>query len=75
MKEASYYGHRNNLKTCQISELQSALDERTQEAKHLNELVIRMEQQPSQDEALKVQIADLKSELATSEGNHLGKYS
>ena len=44
------------------------MDERTREANHLNELVLRMEQQPSQDEALKVQIADLKVELSNAEG-------
>lgn len=52
----------------QISDLESALEERTKEATHLNQLVAKMEQSPSQDESLKVQIADLRTELEKAGG-------
>ncbi len=52
-----------------ISGLQEALEERTREAAHLNELVVRMEASATNDEVVKTQIEDLRNELANAEGN------
>lgn len=52
-----------------IIELEEALDIKTNEANHLNDLVAKMEATPGQDEMNKVQIADLKVELSKAEEN------
>ena len=54
------------MKKC-ISGLEESLDVKTREAEHLQNLVSQMEATPGQDEMNKVQIADLKAELAKSE--------
>ena len=51
----------------EIALLKEKLDEKTREAEHLAGLVATMEAQPGQDEKQKVQIADLKEELAKSQ--------
>lgn len=58
----------NRLKKV-IIELEEALDIKTNEANHLNDLVAKMEATPGQDEMNKVQIADLKVELSKAEEN------
>ena len=50
-----------------ISGLEESLDIKTKEVEHLQSLVTKMEATPGQDEKNKVQIADLKVELAKSE--------
>ena len=50
-----------------ITGLEESLDIKTKEAEHLQSLVTKMEATPGQDEMNKVQIADLKVELAKSE--------
>ena len=50
-----------------ITGLEESLDIKTKEAEHLQSLVTKMEATPGQDEMNKVQIADLKGELAKSE--------
>ena len=47
--------------------LEESLANKTQEAQHLSELVTKMESSSSSDEMNKVQIADLKAELAKAE--------
>ena len=44
------------------------VEERTKEANHLLELVEKMEASGNQSEMIKVQMQDLKTELATAEG-------
>ena len=53
----------------QIAQLKEELEARTGEVDHLQKLVEKMESTPNQDEMMKVQIADLKSELAHAEGS------
>ena len=48
--------------------LEETCDARTQEANHMKTLVSQMEAAAGQDEQSKVQIADLKAELAKAEG-------
>ena len=50
-----------------ITGLEENLDIKTKEAEHLQSLVAKMEATPGQDEMNKVQISDLKVELAKSE--------
>ena len=50
-----------------IITLEESLANKTQEAQHLSELVAKMESSSSSDEMNKVQIADLKTELAKAE--------
>merc|ERR1719266_679110 len=50
-----------------ITGLEESLDIKTKEAEHLQLLVSKMEATPGQDEMNKVQIADLKAELAKSD--------
>ena len=50
-----------------ITGLEESLDIKTKEAQHLSELVDKMESSSTHDEMNKVQISDLKSELAKSE--------
>ena len=50
-----------------IITLEESLANKTQEAQHLTELVAKMESSSSSDEMNKVQIADLKAELAKAE--------
>lgn len=47
--------------------MEEALEIKTKEADHLSNLVAQMEASPGQDEMNKVQIADLKHELAKAE--------
>ena len=47
--------------------MEESLDIKTKEAQHLTELVDKMESSSTHDEMNKVQISDLKSELAKSE--------
>ena len=50
-----------------ITGLEESLDIKTKESEHLQSLVTKMEATPGQDEMNKVQITDLKGELAKSE--------
>ena len=50
-----------------IAGLEESLDIKTKESEHLQNLVSKMEATPGQDEMNKVQIADLRSELAKAE--------
>merc|ERR1719150_754542 len=52
-----------------ITNLEESLEIKTTEAQHLTELVAKMESSSSSDEMNKVQIADLKTELAKAEEN------
>ena len=52
----------------QISVLEETLQVRTEESNHMKALVTQMEAAPGQEEQNKVQIADLKIELAKAEG-------
>ena len=52
----------------QISDLQETCEARTTESNHMKQLVAQMESAPGQEEQNKVQIADLKAELAKAEG-------
>ena len=48
--------------------MEETCEARTQEANHMKTLVSQMEAAAGQDEQSKVQIADLKAELAKAEG-------
>ena len=48
--------------------LEETCEARTAESNHLKQLVSQMESAPGQEEQNKVQIADLKTELAKAEG-------
>ena len=48
--------------------LEETCEARTQESNHMQALVTQMEAAPGQEEQNKVQIADLKTELAKAEG-------
>ena len=52
----------------QISVLEETCEARTQESNHMQALVTQMEAAPGQEEQNKVQIAELKTELAKAEG-------
>ena len=52
----------------QISILEETCEARTEESNHMKALVTQMEAAPGQEEQNKVQIADLKTELAKAEG-------
>ena len=49
--------------------MEEQLDIKTKESEHFQDLVAKMEASPGQDEMNKVQIADLKHELAKAEEN------
>ena len=51
-----------------ISDLQETLEERTREANHMLDLVEKMEAAGGQEDMRKVQVDDLKQELANAEG-------
>ena len=57
----------------QISVLEETCEARTTESNHMKQLVAQMESAPGQEEQNKVQIADLKTELAKAEGNDTNK--
>ena len=57
----------------QISVLEETCEARTTESNHMKQLVAQMESAPGQEEQNKVQIADLKTELAKAEGNDMNK--
>lgn len=50
-----------------IANLEETVDVKTKDADHMRELVAKMESTPGQNEMNKVQIADLKTELAKTE--------
>ena len=52
----------------QLSVLEETCEARTEESNHMKALVTQMEAAPGQEEQNKVQIADLKTELAKAEG-------
>ncbi len=52
----------------QIGELNKQLDARTREVTHLQELVARMEASATDDEVIRTQMEDLRTEVANSEG-------
>ena len=52
----------------QIASLEETCEARTEESNHMKALVVQMESAPGQEEQNKVQIADLKAELAKAEG-------
>ena len=52
----------------QVSDGEEIVNERTREANHLLELVEKMEASGNQSDMIKVQLQDLKTELATAEG-------
>ena len=65
-KSVCYFFAGTRLKKV-ITGLEESLDIKTKESEHLQSLVTKMEATPGQDEMNKVQITDLKGELAKSE--------
>ncbi len=51
-----------------IGELKKHLDDRTRESEHLRGLVAQMEASATNDEVIRTQIQDLRTELENSEG-------
>lgn len=51
-----------------ISELKEQLEDKTNEAQHLQRLLAKMEASANQEEMVKAEIADLKEELRKAEG-------
>ena len=66
LKSVCYFFTGTRLKKV-ITGLEESLDIKTKESEHLQSLVTKMEATPGQDEMNKVQITDLKGELAKSE--------